>query len=261
MQTDDWQPGQYLKYEEARTQPTRDLIGRIDLAAPKRILDVGCGPGNSTAALRARWPHAALYGLDSSPNMIERAKEADGDIRWILRDVSDGIADLGQFDVVFSNAALQWMGNHETLIPELFARVAPGGVLAVQVPWVRQLPVYQEILMLMEEDKWKGRMGEVPLYPKHYPFPHYYEILCGLTGAIQAWQTDYIQIMAGHGEIVEWYKGSGLRPFLDMLDGESWKAEFLLDYRERMEKAYPIQKDGKVLFPFTRIFFLAYKGL
>ena len=255
----DWQPKQYLQFEKERTQPSIDLVNRIALDSPNRIIDIGCGPGNSTAVLCEKWPNAEVVGLDNSAAMLADAKQKHPDIAFLLHDITDGIEGLGQYDIVFSNAALQWMGNHAQLIPQLFEMVAPGGVLAVQVPYVRPLPIYNEVILLTKEPKWQPYFDEIPNYPMHYPFAHYYDILCELPAQLSAWQTDYLHILPSHDALVAWYKGSGLRPFLNMLPDETSQNEFIAAYTNRIQQAYPVRKDGNVILPFTRIFFMVEK--
>ncbi|HBF38125.1 MAG TPA: trans-aconitate methyltransferase [Firmicutes bacterium] len=225
------------------------------------MIDIGCGPGNSTWILHNRWPDAQIYGLDNSQNMLDKAKIDYPDIGWLLMDSSDNLSSLGKFDIVFSNAALQWMPEHESLIPRLFSLLANGGVLAVQVPYTKHLPIYSEIIKMIQPPKWSAYFEKPPAYPRHFALNHYYDILCDVTKDICLWQTDYIHIMTSHSDMVEWYKGTGLRPFLDILPDDHLKQEFSLEYLHHLSKAYPIEKDGKVLLPFTRIFFLAYNKL
>lgn len=255
----DWQPAQYLKYRDERTQPSIDLANRINHEKPTRIIDIGCGPGNSTVILKNRWPNADVYGLDNSKSMIEKAKADYDDIHWLFMGANDDLAPLGQFDIVFSNAALQWIPDHEILIPNLYNMLRKNGVLAAQAPCVRHLPVYADIQRLIQSEKWAEYFRSPPLFPKHYPYGHYYDILSRLTDHIEMWQTDYIHIMPDHESIVEWYKGSGLRPFLDMLPGGEKQSAFCDDYKALVSESYPIEKSGKVLLPFTRVFFAAYK--
>ena len=255
----DWQPGLYLKYKNERTQPSIDLVNRIGVQNPARIIDIGCGPGNSTAILKERWQNADVYGLDNSASMIAKAKEDYPQMHWLQMGAGEDLSALGQFDVVFSNAALQWMPNHNTLIPNLYGLLRGNGVLAVQVPFVRHLPVYDNIQTLITTEKWKVYYTNPPVYPKHYPYGHYYTVLSGLTDAVEMWQTDYIHIMPNHESIVAWYQGSGLRPFLDLLPNPALQTEFCKDYYRLITETYQAEKDGKILFPFTRVFFLAYK--
>ena len=256
----DWQPEQYLRFRDERTQPTVDLARRIDAPPPRRVLDVGCGPGNSTAVLRALWPEAEIIGLDSSESMLEKARKISSDITWVRRDASLDMRDLGTFDVIFSNAAFQWIPGTEELIPRLFDMLSPAGVMAVQAPYVRELPVYAAAGRLTALPEWEPYFAEPVIYPLHRPCRFYYDILCGLEGHISMWQTDYIHIMNSCEDIVEWYKGSGLRPFLGRLPDDDTRRDFLAAYTEQVRQAYPVERDGKVLLPFTRGFFLLYKG-
>ncbi len=255
----DWQPGQYLKYRNERTQPAIDLVNRLSLVDPKRIIDIGCGPGNSTAILKERWPNAAVCGLDNSVNMLEKAKKEYANIDWLQMSVEEDLSALGKFDLIFTNAALQWMPAHEALLPSLYGMLCDNGVLAAQVPCVKHLPVYANIQSMIGTDRWARYFEYPPVYPKHFPYAHYYDILCGLTDKIEIWQTDYIHILPNYDGIVEWYKGTGLRPFLDMLPNDALRADFCEEYRQQIAKTYPIERDGRVLLPFTRIFFIVYK--
>lgn len=254
-----WQPDQYLRFEKERTQPATDLANRLEVESPKRIVDIGCGPGNSTAVLRARWPDAHIVGLDSSPSMICKAKNTYPSGDWRLMDATADFSSLGEFDIAFSNAVLQWLPNHEELLPRLYAQLSVGGVIAVQAPFVKNLPVYGEIIELTRLPQWAGYFAALPEYPKHLPFRHYYDIICRLSPDIHLWQTDYLHILPSHNDIVEWYKGTGLRAFLDMLPDDALRSRFISEYGERIAKTYPIEKDGRVILPFTRIFFLVYK--
>jgi len=255
----DWQPVQYLKYKNERTQPSIDLVNRINHVKPSRIIDVGCGPGNSTVILKNQWPDADVYGLDNSESMLQKAEADFPDIHWILMDANDDMSSLGQFDVVFTNAALQWMPEHEILIPSMYNMLNENGVLAAQVPCVKHLSVYAAILTLTKTQNWMGYFHSLPVFPKHFPYEHYYNIICELTDKIEIWQTDYIHVMRDHSDIVDWYMGTGLRPFLDMLPDNETRIDFCSEYRKLLYEAYPVEKNGKVLLPFTRIFFIAYK--
>ena len=254
----DWEPSQYLKFKNQRTQPSIDLANRIDIQPPKRILDIGCGPGNSTEILKKRWPDAEVLGLDNSSNMIEEAKTALPHLQFILKDTSDDLSELGEFDVVFSNAALQWMPNHKVLIPKMFSQVSDGGVLAVQVPFAEDLPIYFVIREMIQSPKWRDYFKNPPNGPKHFDFQHFYEIISDLSPALEMWQTEYIHEMDSHEDILEWYKGSGMPPFLAMLQDKETKDEFCLDYFQRIIHHYPIENNGKILLPFPRFFFIVH---
>lgn len=255
----DWKPNLYLAYEKERTQPSIDLVMKIEYENPKRIIDIGCGPGNSTNVLKARWPQAEIIGLDNSKTMLDDAKLKYSGIDWICADASGDLTNIGKFDVIFSNAAIQWMSEQDLLIKKLYGMLNDNGVLAVQVPCTKHMPIHTELIKLISSEKWKDKYSEfVKGYSKHTA-DFYYNILCDLTNEIDLWETNYFHIMNNHSHIVKWYSGSGLRIYLDCLKDEKQNADFLKDYETALRKSYPIQKDGKVLFPFTRIFFIAKK--
>lgn len=255
----DWKPNLYLTYEKERTQPSIDLVTRIDNEDPKRIIDIGCGPGNSTNILKLRWPQAEIVGLDNSVAMLDEAKLKYSGIDWVCADATDDLTNLGKFDVVFSNAAIQWMPNQDFLIKKLYGMLNNNGVLAVQVPCTKHMPIHTELIKLISIEKWKIHYSSfVEGYSKHTA-DFYYDILCDLTKEIDLWETRYFHIMNTHSDIVKWYSGSGLRIYLDCLKDEELNADFIRDYEDTLKCAYPIQSDGRILFPFTRIFFMAKK--
>jgi len=252
----DWKPDLYLKFAQERTQPSIDLAAKIRTDEPRRILDIGCGPGNSTNVLKARWPQAQVVGLDSSNSMIAEAKAKYPADEWVCADASGDLAQLGTFDIVFSNAAIQWMPDHERLLRHFFKMLNPGGVLAVQVPNTEFMPIYIELGRLAASDKWKGRLAGFTSSHSLHNADFYYNILCKLSGTVDLWETRYFHIMKSHADMVKWYSSTGLKPYLDCLKDETLRAEFLDDFEKALRKVYPVQADGKVLFPFTRIFFM-----
>jgi trans-aconitate 2-methyltransferase len=251
-----WDAGQYLRFADERTQPCRDLAARIPLAVPRRVIDLGCGPGNSTAVLAARWPDADIVGLDSSAAMVERAREDFPDREWIHGDISSWQADE-PFDVVFSNAALQWVPNHHELLPHLQSQVAEGGALAVQVPGDPAAIPHGVMRELAASEEWR------PHFPKPVrewwvePAEIYYDILAPHSSHIDLWTTDYLHLLPDVAAIAEWYRGTGLRPYLDALGDERLQGRFLSDFVSRLEAHYAPRPDGKVLFPFRRLFLVA----
>lgn len=254
----DWKPELYLKFERQRTQPSIDLASRIGMSAPKRVIDIGCGPGNSTAVLKNRWPKADIMGLDSSPAMIAQASETYGEISWVCADASGDLSSFGRFDIVFSNAAIQWMPHHEKLLPNLFSLLESGGVLAVQIPHTTYMPIHTTLQALVKSEKWRAQLGAVATHFT-YSAPYYYDILSTLSVDIDLWETHYYHVMASHQSLVQWYSSTGLRPYLNSLDSESAKAAFLAEFENALKADYPAQNDGHVLFPFVRIFFIAHK--
>lgn len=255
----DWKPNLYMEFGKERTQPSIDLVTRITSENPKRIIDIGCGPGNSTNVLKSRWRQAGIIGLDSSNAMINEAKSKYSDVNWICADTSEDLTGLGKFDIVFSNAAIQWMPDQELLLSKLYGMLNDNGVLAVQVPCTKYMPIDIELKQLTLSEKWKSHFVSVSNTYSTYTADFYYNILCNLTHKIDLWETDYFHIMNSHSDIVKWYSGSGLRPYFDCLKNDSLISDFSNDYEICLGEVYPSQSDGKVLFPFTRIFFIAQK--
>ncbi|MCL2512716.1 MAG: methyltransferase domain-containing protein [Oscillospiraceae bacterium] len=255
----DWNPNIYLSFEKERTQPSIDLAMRIGMDSPKRIIDIGCGSGSSTAVLKSRWPAAEIVGLDNSKSMLERAKEKTPGIEWVCGDASGDLSHLGAFDIVFSNAAIQWMPNHPLLLKNLYSILTDGGIFAVQVPYTADRPIYKELQKLISVPKWKNRFAAVSTVSSFHAADYYYDILSGLPSNVELWVTEYFHIMPDHKSVIKWYSGTGLRPYLDCFSDGSEKEEFLNEYESNLKKSYPPQPNGKILFPFKRIFFTARK--
>jgi trans-aconitate 2-methyltransferase len=257
-----WNPHQYLKFADERTQPCRDLAARIAVAGVRRVIDLGCGPGNSTAVLRDRWPDAEFTGLDSSAEMIERARREYPQRRWIAGDISEwAAAGDGQFDVVFSNAALQWVDDHASLYPRLLSRVAPGGALATQIPGnIDALPhrLMRDTAASPAWSRWfpPGRVREW----HHHEMEFYYDALAPAAARLDIWATEYLHVLPNAEAIVEWYRATGLRPFLEALETDAGRQRFMADYLERLRPHFVPRAAGGVLFPFRRIFLIAYRG-
>jgi trans-aconitate 2-methyltransferase len=253
-----WNPGQYLRFADERSRPCRDLAAAVSLEAVRRIIDLGCGPGNSTAVLAALWPEADVTGLDSSEAMIAAARLSAPRRAWVVADIAGWTADA-PFDLVFSNAALHWVPDHASVYPRLLGQVAVGGALAAQVPNDLGAPAHEAM----------REVAARPVWRRHFPVPvrewrvhspaFYYDLLGPLAARLDIWETSYVHVLAGPSAIVEWYKGSGLRPFLDALPDEADRQRFLDDYLEAVTAAYPAQPDGRVLLPFRRLFVIAYR--
>ena len=255
-----WNPNQYLKFAEERTQPCRDLAARIVVDNVRRVIDLGCGPGNSTAVLRERWPDAEFTGLDNSTEMIDRARREYPGQRWIAGGISDwAVAGDGQFDVVFSNAALQWVDDHAALYPRLLARVAPGGALAIQIPGNIDALPHRLMREVAASPQWSRWFPPVKVREwHHHEMEFYYDVLAPAAARLDLWATEYLHILPGAEAIVEWYRGTGLRPFLEVLETEADQEHFIADYLARLGPHYPTRAAGGVLFPFRRIFLIAY---
>src|SRR4051812_14172520 len=244
----DWNPTQYLKFDDQRTRPARDLLARVPHPAPSRVVDLGCGPGNSTELLVERWPAATVVGVDSSPGMLEQARRAHPDWRWEEHDVTRW-RPAEKFDIVYSNAALQWVPGHETLFPRLIEAVAPGGFLAVQVPRNLDAPSHALMRDTADEGDWREKLrGARETIAVHEP-AFYYDLVAPRAARVALWETEYAQVMDTADAVLEWVRGTGLRPFLARL-AEGERAEFERRYLEKLRRAYTSRADGKILFPF-----------
>lgn len=250
-----WNPHQYLKFAEERSRPCRDLAARVDVAAPRSVIDLGCGPGNSAEVLSARWPGAEITGLDTSAAMIEAARAGSPRWEWRIGDISAWAAGEERFDVVFSNAALQWVGDHAVVFPRLLSRVSEGGALAVQIPGNYTSPQHQ----LMRE---VAKRFELQVRGWHtFDLDFYYDALAPHVSRLDLWATEYLHVLPSVEAVVEWYKGTGMRPYLDALRSEGDRERFLSEYLEGLRGIYAAQADGAVLFPFRRIFIVAYASV
>lgn len=252
-----WDSREYLKFERERTLPCRDLVARIELVSPARIVDLGCGPGNSTAVLAERWPKARVVGVDNSEDMIATARKSHVNADWVLADMREW-SSPAPYDLVFSNAALQWVASHQTEVVRLFSMVATGGALAFQIPsgegdWVRA------IKMVAEAPAWRGRFSENMLDLHTHELGFYYDLLSPISRRVDLWQTQYVHILSGPEAVVEWTSGTALRPMIDRLTEKAARDSFVADYTLEITKSYHPRPDGKVLFPFLRRFVVAYR--
>lgn len=246
-----WNADQYLKFADERIRPCKDLASRAGITSPKRIVDLGCGPGNSAAVLAERWPGADIMGVDSSSVMIDVARREQPGRRWISADIREWAAtEQAQFDLVFSNAALQWVPDHASIYPQLMKRVAPGGAMAVQIPADFNAIPHQ----LMRELAPAGVKAK-EWYSHAASF--YYDVLAPHAATLDIWETEYQHVLPDAAAIVEWYKGSGLRPFLEAMSSQSECEQFLGSYENKIRAVYVPRPDGKVLFPFRRLFVIA----
>jgi trans-aconitate 2-methyltransferase len=255
----DWNPSNYLKFRNERTQPSIDLAARINLINPETIADLGCGPGNSTKILADKWPSAKIVGIDNSPEMIKKARADFPDITWNLSDIS-ALDDSNTYDIVFSNATLQWLPDHESLIPKLFTLISLGGVLAVQAPMNQNAPLHRALLRVAQSDRWRKFTGDCDCLVNYQSASYYYQILDALTSNFDLWETTYIHVLENHRGLIEWYKSTGMRPYLSALPDAAARSQFEDEVLEICKREYPVQRNGKVLYPFSRAFFIACKS-
>ena len=275
-----WDPAQYLRFASERSRPFYELMARVGAENPRRVADLGCGPGELTAELAARWPDAEVTGLDSSAEMISAARAfqasaaaADGGsgssatapgarapaatgepvarIRFELGDLRDW-QPAEPPDVIVSNAVLQWLPGHLDVLARWPALLAPGGWLAVQVPGNFGQPSHQILRTLAASPRWRPLLGDVPLNRQSADPAQYLDLLARAGCEVDAWETTYQHVLPGEDPIVDWYKGSGLRPVLAALDADQ-AAAFLAEYRAAAQDAYPRRPYGTVL-EFRRVF-------
>lgn len=254
MSTQAWSPDLYLKFEDERTRPARDLLAQVPLTNPRMVVDMGCGPGNSTALLAARWPDAALVGLDNSDAMLEAAATRVPIARFATADAASWLPEPGT-DVVFANAVYQWVPGHMELFPWIVESLEPQGILAVQMPDNLMQPMH----LLMREVAARVPFAEKLAGAARAPLPPvsaYYDALAGSSRRLDIWHTIYNHVLPDAAAIVEWVRGTGLGPFLMPLNEEE-RASFLGAYTEAIEQVYPPAADGKVLMSFSRLFIIA----
>jgi trans-aconitate 2-methyltransferase len=253
-----WDPAQYLRFGDERSRPFFELTARVAAQAPPAVVDLGCGPGTLTAALARRWPGAEVRGIDSSAEMIEAARglpdAGGGRLSFALGDVRDFTPD-GDVDVIVSNAVLQWLPDHLAVVSRWAGFLRPGGWLAFQVPANFDQPSHRAIEDLARGDRWRPLLADVRLNRQSTDPAGYVDLLARAGFDVDAWETTYLHVLHGDDPVVDWYKGSGLRPVIAALP-PGLAGEFLAEFRARMARAYPAAPYGTV-FPFRRVFVAA----
>ncbi len=255
-----WDPEQYLRFDDKRLRPGLELLQRIRLDAPDLIYDLGCGAGALTAALAGRWPDARVVGIDSSAEMLARAAADYPATKWPaiewVEQVVESWTPTAAPALIYSNAALHWLADHETLFPRLLAALAPGGALAVQMPGNFEAPSHRLMEAVAAEGPWAARLGPLSQHIAVLAQERYYDLLAGQAATLDLWHTSYLQVMSGPDPVLEWVRGTALRPYLDALE-EAERPAFVADYAARLRAAYPTRADGNTLFPFRRLFLVA----
>ena len=256
-----WEPAQYLKFADHRLRPALELLDRVPLVAPAVVYDLGCGTGQVTRLIAARWPAATVHGLDNSPQMLAQAATESSRVRWIEADLR-AWQPAAAPDLIYANATLHWVEGHHDLLPRLAGMLSPGGCLAVQMPQSWPAPSHR----LMRETLANGGPDGEALGPATLrravarnwveDAAVYYDLLAERTRGLDIWETDYLQVLAGDDPVLEWVKGTGLRPILNGLDDDT-RAIFLAEYARRLRAAYPARADGRTLYPFRRLFIVA----
>ncbi len=252
----DWNAALYLRFERDRTRPAIEMLSRVPGDSPSSILDLGCGPGNSTELLAERYPEAELLGLDSSPDMLSKARARLPRAQFLEADLASW--EPGRtFDLIFANAVLQWIPGHGALFPRLLSWVSPGGCLAVQMPDNLDEPSHALMREVAASGPWKDKFqGVEDLREAIAPMEGYYDWLAARGAAVDIWKTTYCHVMESPAAIVDWVRSTGLKPFLDRLSADE-QEDFLIRYEARLTEAYPAQTDGRRLLRFPRIFMVA----
>lgn len=254
----DWNPALYTRFEDERTRPAADLLARVPLGSPRLAYDLGCGPGNSTALIAARFPDAEIIGLDTSPAMLESARQRLPDRAFALADAATWQPERAP-DLIYANAVLQWLPDHPVLLPRLFGLLAPGGVLAVQMPDNLAEPSHRLMREVAAAGPWAGAIGDPAVagrLGRMLEPADYYDLMAPLAAEVDVWRTAYHHRMADAPAIVAWVSATGLRPFLDPLAPDE-EAGFLAAYTAAIEGAYPSRSDGRRLLAFPRVFIVA----
>lgn len=252
----DWNPRLYLKFERERTRAACDLLAQVRLESAEAVFDLGCGPGNGVGLLQQRFPGADVVGVDTSERMLEIARRrAPGAI--FLRQGIETWVPRRPVDLIFANAALHFLPAHDTLFPRLASFLTPGGCLAVQMPNIVREASHAAMRLVAADGPWASRL--VPIAktrPVIASFEEYYDWLNPFCAAIDIWMTTYIHPLNSPDDIVDWFAGSGLRPFLEPLD-EAERVQFLACYRRELAQAYPARSDGKTFLTYPRLFLVA----
>ena len=247
-----WDPQQYLKFSGHRLRPAVDLLMRIPEFPVRTAVDLGAGAGNVSKLLKERWPSAEITAVEGSAEMVAAGRKAAPDLEWRHEDLTSWHP-AQQYDLVYSNAALHWLPDHAALFPAVMERVAPGGILAVQMPRNFTAPSHLLIAETALDGPWRSRLAHLITPPPVHEPGFYHQALAGLSQAIDIWETEYLQVLEGENPVKEWTKGTWLTRYLDVLQGPE-KIAFETAYAERVARAYPKNAAGQTLFPFRRLF-------
>lgn len=253
-----WDPNQYARFEAERDRAALDLMLRLpDDLSPDEIWDLGCGAGQHAALLRRRHPGATVHGLDSSPSMLERARALDDAVHWVLGDIA-GWSPGRPADLIFANASLQWVPDHPALCTRLTAALSPGGVLAVQMPLGHDTRHHALLREVSAEGPWAAALAGVERTPPLLDPADYYVLLADTCNAVDVWSTTYLHALTGEDAVLEWMRGTALRPYLTALtDDPGLSAAFEDALGDALSRAFPMRPDGVTLLPFPRLFLVA----
>jgi len=252
----DWNPALYSRFEDERTRPARELLARVALQAPRLAYDLGCGPGNSTELLTGRWPGAEVIGTDNSEAMLASARKRLPAVAFEFSDIASWRPERAP-DLIYANASLQWVLDHANVFPRLFDALAPGGVLAVQMPDNLDEPSHRLMREVASQRQYAQTIGDASaVRSRILPAAGYYDLLAPRASNVDVWRTEYQHRMESPASIVEWLRATGLKSFVDPLPAEL-RVSFVADYEERIAQAYPARADGRRLLAFPRLFIVA----
>ncbi len=250
-----WNPKIYLQHQDQRSRPSVELLARVNLESPKRIYDLGCGPGNSTRVLAQRWEGADITGIDNNEEMLREAKSSDVKAEWICADIGAWSPKI-HADLIFSNAALHWLKNHKSLFLKLISFLRSGGALAVQMPRNFTSPSHTILQQVVETGPWAESLRGVRDFNPVARPEDYYEFLSHHTDALDIWETEYIHVLRGEDPVYSWISGTALTPYLSLLEGKD-RESFVETCKAKLATAYCKRPDGATLFPFRRLFIVA----
>lgn len=255
-----WDTNLYLKFAGQRGRPAADLVAQIELENPQRIVDLGCGTGTSTEQLQKRWPNADITGVDSSTDMLAKARNSHPDWKWVESSV-EAWKPSDHYDLIFSNACLHWVADHGKLFPRLFSYLAPGGALAVQMPNSYHVPAHTLMHDVAVDPRapWAEMLAGAKETISVRPVTFYYDTVRKLAGRINIWQTEYLQIMDGPEAVLDWITSTAMRRYTEALPNDELRKEFRRQCLERIRLVYPSNDQGKSLFPYFRMFIIAYR--
>ena len=250
-----WNPQLYLSFAGPRFRPAVDLLAQVELDRPATVLDLGCGTGSAARLMKQRWPGARVIGVDGSREMLEKARAESVDVEWIEADL-ESWQPQEPADLIYSNAALHWLGNHDALFPRLLESLAPGGQLAVQMPRNYHAPGLRLINETALDGPWRDSLVSI-IRPVPVAEPAvYYRLIAPRVARLNLWESEYQQVLEGDNPVADWTKSTWLSPLLAALE-EPLRGTFEAEYRRRVAAAYPKEPDGRTLFPFRRLFFVA----
>ncbi len=253
----DWNPKLYMTFGSERTQPSIDLMAKLNIE-PESVIDIGCGPGNSTQVLAKRWPNADITGLDSSPAMIRQASQEYPGQEWIVSDALTFSPDR-TYDLVFSNAVIQWIPDQESLLKKFHDILSDTGVLAVQVPLFFDMPLSAAITDTAAALRWEEKTRPASDLLTIHDYSFYYDQLSAMFRSVELWETHYMNIMDSHEAIIEMMRSTGLKPYLECLKDPTESLAFEQEVLHKIRQVYPTQQDGTVILPFKRLFFVGSK--